>query len=97
METSQASTLPTFKLGDSYTTPFGPKNKEVLVVELLCQRSWCQGVTVVEVSKWWSRNLWERERREGKYSHLPKAKFRSRPCTYCGNMHKVPKKPKRLE
>jgi hypothetical protein len=95
METSLKSRLPTFKLGDSYEAPFGPDNKETLVVEVLCQRSWCQGVFVVAVKHWWKKNIWETKRAKGEVP-VNDPGFRSRACPYCNNMHKMPKKPKKF-
>lgn len=94
METSQASTLPTFKLGDVYETPIGKKPEPQKVVEVMCQRSWCQGVFVVVVKKWWAKNIWETKKANGEVAS--RSKLRTRPCPYCCNMHKLPKRPKNL-
>lgn len=94
METSPVSTLPEFKLGDDYTTQFGPKNIDTHVVEILCQRSWCKGVFVVDIKKWWSKNIWETKKSKGEVPIKKHKKLRTRACPYCNNMHKMPKKPK---
>jgi hypothetical protein len=94
METSRASTLPTFKIGDIYTTAFGPKNEDTLVAEVLCQRSTCRGIFVVAVKAWWKRNAWEVKKFKGEIPGIEKGnKKKSRACPYCNSFQKVPKKP----
>jgi hypothetical protein len=48
------SQLPTFELGDAYTTPVGESTRPKKVVEVTCPRRDCRKTFIVVVKDWWT-------------------------------------------
>jgi hypothetical protein len=54
VHTPGKSQLPTFVLGDAYTTPVGASTRPKKVVEVICPRRDCGKTFIVVVKDWWA-------------------------------------------